>query len=176
MISLVVARDRDGAIGRNNEIPWRAPEDLARFQREPLGGAIIMGRRTWQSLPKRPLEGRLNCVVSRDRSVAEVVFASVAAALRGCREAGYHRLYGIGGESIFAEMLPFADRLLITEVDVRVDGPDAWFPGFDPDGWQEVDRRVIRSAPPKCTVRELLRIGSPLERLAGWSGQLAGAA
>ncbi|MGR3416285.1 dihydrofolate reductase [Paracoccus sp. (in: a-proteobacteria)] len=71
MLSLIVARAQDGAIGKDNRIPWHIPQDLRMFQRETTGGALIMGRRTWESLPVRPLKNRLNCVLSRDARVAE---------------------------------------------------------------------------------------------------------
>ena len=73
MISLVVARARNGAIGRENTIPWHAPEDLKFFQRETLGGVIIMGRNTWDSLPFKPLKNRVNLVVS-SKGVPEAEF------------------------------------------------------------------------------------------------------
>ena len=76
MLTLIAARDRNGAIGKNNTIPWHAPEDLAFFQRETTGGAVIMGRRTWESLPFKPLKNRLNLVVSSDPAVADHVFPS----------------------------------------------------------------------------------------------------
>ncbi|MGV8985034.1 MAG: dihydrofolate reductase [Cypionkella sp.] len=157
MITLIVARALNGAIGRNNTIPWRASEDLRMFQRETLGGGLIMGRRTWESLPKRPLEGRLNCVISRDRNVADLVFPNVSDAIEACRKAGYQRIYGIGGQAIYRDLLPLANRLLITEVDLDVEDADAWFPGIDENAWVENWRGIIRDASPKCTLRELLR-------------------
>lgn len=157
MISLIVARDRNGAIGRAGGIPWRAPEDLRLFKRETADSALVMGRRTWESLPKKPLPGRLNCVVSRDRSVAETVVGDPGEAIRAARAAGHLRIYGIGGERIYREMLPLADRLLVTEVDLEVDGADAWFPAFDESDWTELHRATLRDAEPRCVVRELLR-------------------
>lgn len=161
MITLIVARDRNGAIGRGGDIPWRASEDLRMFKRETADSGLVMGRRTWESLPKKPLPGRLNCVVSRDRSAAETVVGDVASAVRACRDAGYLRVYGVGGEGIYREMLPIADRLLITEVDLEVEGADAWFPDFDETAWAEVHRATIRDDDPKCVVRELLRTCAP---------------
>ena len=118
MISLVVGRARNGAIGRDGDIPWFLPEDLKTFQRETLGGAIIMGRATWVSLPKKPLPKRFNIVVSSQPDAAEVVVPSVAEAVKLAYAEGYHRVYGIGGFGIYSEMLPLADRLLISEVDM----------------------------------------------------------
>lgn len=103
MISLIVARARNGAIGRGNTIPWDAPEDLKFFQRETLGGAVIMGRNTWDSLPKRPLPRRLNIVVtSRPAEGADALFVPLAQAVNTARQAGYFRIYAIGGRAFTA--------------------------------------------------------------------------
>src|SRR5690606_3827854 len=91
MLSLVVARARNGAIGKDGAIPWHLPEDLRMFQRETTGGALIMGRRTWESLPVKPLKNRLNCGISRDESLADHVFPDMPAALEFCRREGWHR-------------------------------------------------------------------------------------
>ncbi|WP_371226612.1 dihydrofolate reductase [Roseovarius sp. 2305UL8-3] len=157
MISLVVARDRNGAIGKDGDIPWRAPEDLKMFQRETLGGALIMGRNTWESLPVKPLKNRLNCVVSRDASLTEHVFSDIPAAIAAGYDSGHTRIYGIGGQSIYAEMLPMAHRLLITEVDLEVEEADARFPNIDEAEWIETRRMVLRNDAPHCTLRELIR-------------------
>lgn len=138
MITLIVARDRNGAIGKNGDIPWHLPGDLAMFQRETTGGALIMGRATWESLPVKPLKGRLNIVVSRDRGLADHVVGSVAEAVELAHAEGYFRVYGIGGAGIYREMLPLAHRLLLTEVDCTVEGADTWFPEVDEGEWREV--------------------------------------
>ena len=157
MLTLIAARDRNGAIGKNNGIPWRAPEDLAFFQRETMGGAVIMGRRTWESLPVRPLKNRMNIVVSRDAGLTEHVVPSVSAAVDLAVAAGYPRISGIGGEAIFREMLPISDRLVLTEVDLRIDDADAFFPEFDEAEWREIARRVLPGDGPTATLRELVR-------------------
>ncbi len=158
MLTLIVARARNGAIGKNNTIPWHSPEDLKSFQRETTGGALIMGRRTWESLPVKPLSRRLNCVVSSDRSLAENVFASPEEAVTHSRNAGYRRIYGIGGEAIYRALLPIADRLLITEVDLEIAAPDACFPPVAADEWYECDTALLREEEPRCVLRELLRL------------------
>ncbi|WP_300038010.1 dihydrofolate reductase [uncultured Roseobacter sp.] len=158
MLTLIVARAINGAIGKNNEIPWHAPEDLKLFQRETLGGALIMGRNTWDSLPVRPLPRRLNCIISRDTSLADMVRADPVTAVRDCYEAGYTRIYGAGGQQIYAQLMPLADRLLITEVDLVIDSPDAVFPAFEPTEWTEIRRQTVRPADPACAVRELVRV------------------
>lgn len=157
MISLVVARAQNGAIGKGNTIPWHAPEDLAFFQRETMGGAVIMGRNTWESLPFKPLKNRLNIVVSRDKTLHETVVASVDAAIELARSAGYPRIYGIGGAQIYAQMLPMADRLLVTEVDLVIEAADAYFPEITESDWREAWRHSLREDGPACVVRELVR-------------------
>lgn len=157
MLSLVVARDRNGAIGKDGDIPWRAPEDLAFFQRETTGGAIIMGRNTWDSLPYKPLKNRLNLVVTSRGVEGAECFGSVAEAMGFALQAGHARLYGIGGAGIYAEMIGIADRLLITEVDLEVDAPDTFFPSFEASDWVETARQELRAADPRCVLVELMR-------------------
>lgn len=157
MISLVVARARNGAIGKDGDIPWRAPEDMKMFQRETMGSALIMGRYTWESLPVKPLKGRMNCVVSRDASLTEHVFDSVEAAVIASYGAGYTRVCGIGGERIYQEMLPLAHRLMLTEVDLEIEGADAFFPPIEEEDWTEIRRTVLREQDPACVLRDLIR-------------------
>ncbi len=157
MITLVVGRAANGAIGRDGDIPWFIPEDLATFQRETLGGAIIMGRNTWDSLPKKPLPRRLNIVVSSQEDAAEVVVGSVEAAVTLARAEGYDRVYGIGGAGIYREMMQIADRMLITDVDAVIDDADTFFPEFDPEQWALAHERKLKGASPACMVREYMR-------------------
>jgi len=157
MLSLIVARARNGAIGKDGDIPWSLPEDLKFFQRETTGGAIIMGRRTWESLPFKPLKNRLNCVVSSAEIDGVHVARDPKAALGYCAAEGYRRVYGIGGEGIYRALLPLADRLLVTEVDVEIDGADAFFPDFDPDEWIELGNLCLRPEGPRAVAREWLR-------------------
>lgn len=157
MISLVVGRDKNGAIGKGNDIPWYAPEDLKFFKRETLGGAIIMGRNTWDSLPFKPLKDRLNIVVSSHDCSAELTCRFVSEAIDLAYASGYRRVYGIGGAGIYREMIEIADRLLITEVDISVEDPDTFFPEFDIAEWDVIGETALRAETPKCTVFEYLR-------------------
>lgn len=157
MISLIVARAKNGAIGREGSIPWEVPEDLKFFQRETVGGAIIMGRNTWESLPFKPLPKRLNIVVSSNSKAAEVVFPSVAAAINHAHEMGLSRIYGIGGAQIYQEMLPLAHRLLISEVDVEVPTADTFFPDFEADLWEKISSVQLSDGEPACILHEYLR-------------------
>lgn len=160
MISLVVARDRNGAIGKDGDIPWHAPEDLAFFQRETLGSAMIMGRRTWESLPVKPLGRRLNIVVSsRDIEGPQHVVRSVEEAIDAALSAGYARISGIGGYGIFEALLPLSQRMLITEVDLAVEAPDTWFPPFDASEWDIAVRLPLRAEDPRCELHEYMRRG-----------------
>lgn len=142
MITLIAAHDRNRAIGKDGDIPWHLPEDLAMFKRETLGGALIMGRRTWESLPFKPLPKRLNIVVSRDKGLTEHVVSSVEEGIALAQSLGYFRVYGIGGQRIYEAMLPLAHRLLITEVDIEVEDADAFFPEIG-EGWREVGNKML---------------------------------
>lgn len=160
MLSLIVARARNGAIGRDGTIPWHAPEDLAFFQRETLGGAIIMGRKTWDSLPKRPLPRRLNIVVtSTPRGTEDMTqFVSLENAREAAHAAGYARIYAIGGAGIYSAFLPQADRLLITEVDLDVPDADTFFPQIPSAAWRLTARLSLRAEDPRCVLTEYLRV------------------
>lgn len=162
MLTLIAARDLQGAIGRGNTIPWHVPEDFAFFKRETTGGAVVMGRRTWDSLPKRPLPGRLNIVVSRSPRPAgqDVAFAALEDAVRVAHAAGYGRIYCIGGAEIYRQMLPSADRILLSTVELRVEGADAFFPALDMSQWLAARQQVLRAADPVCTMTEYRRIAA----------------
>ncbi|WP_420327660.1 dihydrofolate reductase [Mameliella sp.] len=157
MITLIAAHDRNRAIGKDGDIPWHLPEDLAMFKRETLGGAIIMGRKTWDSLPFKPLPKRLNIVVSRDTALHEHVVGSVEEGIALAQSLGYFRIYGIGGQGIYEAMLPLAHRLLITEVDLEVEGADAWFPEIG-EGWREVGRAALGGSDVRARSNELIAL------------------
>ena len=142
--SLVVAMSRNRAIGRDNQLPWRLPADLAFFKRVTMGHPVIMGRRTYESIGK-PLPGRLNIVVSGNRDFRApgcTVVGSMEEALRAA--AGAEEVSIIGGSSIFAAALPHADTIYLTEVDADVEG-DVFFPPFDRSQWRETE--LERHAP-----------------------------
>lgn len=158
MITLIVARAKNKAIGRNGTIPWQVPEDLKFFQRETLGGALIMGRNTWDSLPFKPLPKRLNIVVSSNPNAGDIVVPTMQAAVALASEHGYQRIYGIGGAGIYREMLPLAQRLLISEVDIDVPDADTFFPDIIEDQWTLINNRSLRDEGPSCRVFEYLSI------------------
>ena len=141
-----VARARNGVIGRAGGLPWRLRSDLQLFKRLTLGKPVIMGRRTWDSLPKKPLPGRLNLVLSRDASFAPegaVVCETFAEAVQIGREQaaddGVEEVCVVGGVALFELALPKARRIYLTEVEAEVDG-DVYFPPFDETAWREVSR------------------------------------
>ncbi len=138
-LSLIVARARNGVIGRGNALPWRLPEDLAFFKRTTMGHPVIMGRRTWDSIGK-PLPGRRNIVVTRDRewkAAGAERAASIGAAISACRAAP--AAFVIGGAQLYAEALPLADGLFVTEIDRDIDG-DTFLPPVDAGQWVETSR------------------------------------
>lgn len=132
-LALIAAVARNGAIGRGNQLLWSEPEDRKHFRRVTLGAPVIMGRKTWESLPARfrPLPGRRNIVVTRDaqwRSAGADAVPSLDAALDLL--AGTARAFVIGGAEIYALALPLADQLVLTEIDADLIG-DTFFPAFD---------------------------------------------
>lgn len=134
-VVLVAARDRRGAIGRDNALPWHLPEDLKRFRRITLGHPVLMGRRTAESIG-RPLPGRRNLVLTRGAAApfaGQEVVRSFAEALAMAGET----LMVIGGGEVYALALPHADVLELTEVDTVVEGATAFFPAFDESAWKE---------------------------------------
>jgi len=137
MISLIAAVARNLAIGYQNRLLYWLPNDLKRFKSLTTGHTIIMGRRTFDSLPKGALPNRRNIVLSRRRQEipGAEVFPSLEAALQACLPE--EDIYIIGGASVYARALPLADRLCLTEVDDTPARADAFFPSFDPEDWTE---------------------------------------
>ena len=145
-VSFVVAIADNGVIGRDNGLPWRLSGDMAFFKRVTMGKPVIMGRKTWESLPKKPLPGRPNIVVTRDPAYraegAEVVTSAEDALKHGialAAELGTDEVMVIGGAQLYAETFDHATRLYITEVHIAPDG-DVSFPAFDASQWREVSR------------------------------------
>ena len=144
-IALIVAMARNRVIGRNNRLPWYLPEELQYFKQATMGKSIIMGRRTHESIG-RPLPGRSNIVVTRDPSWSaegvSVVHSLGEAFEQAERQAlidGTEESVVIGGAQLYAEALPEADRLYMTEVHAEVEG-DTFFPEVDLSLWEEVSR------------------------------------
>ncbi|MEU4316367.1 dihydrofolate reductase [Nocardia sp. NPDC024068] len=159
VIGLIWAQTPDGVIGVDNTIPWRVPEDMVRFKETTTGHPVIMGRRTWDSLPERvrPLPGRRNIVVTRQPGWAAEgaeTAGSVAAALESAAPA---TTWVIGGGEIYRYALPHATELLITEVDTAVAG-DAHAPELGPE-WRsgDPDRWLVSSTGLRYRIRRFTR-------------------
>jgi len=145
-IVLVAAVAENGVIGRSNAVPWRVKSDMQYFRAVTLGKPVVMGRKTFASLPK-PLTKRTNIVVSRDRNFSApgaAVAPDLAAALDIARgdamRRGVDEIAVIGSADIYAQTLPLAHRLAFTEVKMTPDG-DTFFPPFDRATWREIERR-----------------------------------
>ena len=139
-ISMIVARSRNHVIGRDNQMPWKISADLQFFKKVTMGHPVIMGRKTWESIG-RPLPGRRNIVISRNADLqlpgAEVV-NSLDAALNALNE--FSRVFVIGGEQLFTQAFPQADRLYITEIDIDIEDGDTFFEVPNESEWKEVER------------------------------------
>jgi dihydrofolate reductase len=146
-ITLVAAVARDGAIGRQNDLLWRDPQDMARFKALTLGKPVIMGRKTWDSLPPRfrPLPGRRNLVVTRSSATfgGAECFDSFEAALAACSEP---EVCVVGGGEIYAIAMPRAHRLALTEVALDFPDADRHFPAWQPQDFVEHARESHLSA------------------------------
>ncbi|MCK9380065.1 MAG: dihydrofolate reductase [Sulfuritalea sp.] len=147
ILTLIAAVARNGVIGIDNRLPWRLAADLKHFKALTLGHAVIMGRKTWESLPAsfRPLPGRHNIVVTRDaayHAAGATVAASLPAALSAAES---DEAFVIGGAELYAAALPLADRLQLTEIDAAFEG-DTHFPAFDRGQWQETARETHHDA------------------------------
>jgi dihydrofolate reductase len=137
-VGMVWAQARDGVIGADGGLPWHLPEDMALFRRLTTGSTVVMGRRTWESLPDRfrPLPGRTNVVLSSDRRWSAEGAQPAASVEQVLAEHG--SFWVIGGGAVYAAFLPHADRLVVTDVDALVVG-DTWAPPLD-DGWVPTSR------------------------------------
>lgn len=149
-VGLILARAQNGVIGRQGQLPWHIPEDLAHFRRVTRGAAVIMGRRTWQSLPARfrPLPERLNIVLSRQPDwVAEGATRAgdLVEAIDNAQRSGLHSAWVIGGAEIYAQALGFAQVVELTEVLRDFEG-DAFAPEFPAQHWQTVREETLASA------------------------------
>jgi dihydrofolate reductase len=146
-LGLILARSRNGVIGKAGGLPWHLPEDMAHFKQVTMGCPVIMGRKTWDSLPQRfrPLPGRTNIVVTRQRdwlARGATRAASLPEAIALC--AGESQAWVIGGAEIYAHALPLAHTAEVTEIEAEFEG-DAYAPRFGPE-WREIARRRERSS------------------------------
>lgn len=149
-VTLIAAVARNRVIGRSNRLPWRLPEDLRRFKALTLGRPVVMGRKTFESIRDAiggPLPGRRNIVVTRNADYTApgcVIVGSLEAALAAARDGD--EVFVIGGEQLYREALPIADRLQFTEIDADFEG-DAWFPELAPGEWRVTSREPHAPGP-----------------------------
>lgn len=149
-IVLIAAVARNRVIGLGNALPWHLPEDLRHFRDLTRGHAVVMGRKTWESLPPRfrPLPDRLNIVLTRTPAypaAGAVVASALADARQVAIEQGAGTIFVIGGAELYAHALPLADRMELTEIDADFVG-DAFFPAFEAGEWRETARHSLHSA------------------------------
>ena len=146
-LKLIFARAANGVIGANNTMPWQLPEDMAHLKRLTMGSPVIMGRKTWDSIPARfrPLTGRRNIVVTRQKDWAgegALRAGSLAEAVALCDDVA--QAWVLGGAQIYAQALPLAQEAVVTEIEQAFEG-DAYAPQFGPD-WHETAREPQVSA------------------------------
>lgn len=146
-LSLIVAASQNNVIGRDNQLPWHLPEDLAYFKAVTMGKPLLMGRKTFESIG-RPLPGRTNIVITRDPTwayegveVAGNLKDALALANSSTAKKDSDEVMVIGGEQIYRLCFPYADRLYLTRVEAFVEG-DAFFPDFDDSDWKQVSEKV----------------------------------
>lgn len=139
-ITLVAALADNNCIGKANSIPWYVPEDFAFFKNYTMGKPVVMGRKTWDSLPRKPLPGRPNYVVSRQADLVLDGAKCVNSVETAIQElADSDEIIIMGGAQIYIQALPLATDLRLTRIHITVDG-DAFFPNIPADQWQLVDR------------------------------------
>lgn len=148
MLSIIAAVARNGVIGKDNQLLWHLPEDMRHFRETTRGKPVIMGRKTWESLPDafRPLPGRNNIVVSRNPAY-QPAGATLVSSLNDAilKAGGAKEVFVIGGAELYRQALPIADRLYLTEIDQDFEG-DASFPDIEKSNWEEASREIPHSA------------------------------
>ena len=141
MISIIVAVSDDWGIGKGNGLLWHLPDDMKRFRQLTMGKCVIMGKRTWESLPKRPLPGRYNIVITDipgECIDCSMTAYSIEDAISKCDSS--QEIFVIGGGSVYRQFMPVADRLYITHVHRKAEA-DVWFPRIDMRKWKEIERQ-----------------------------------
>jgi dihydrofolate reductase len=145
MISIIVAVSEDWGIGKDNELLWHISEDLKRFKKLTFGNTVIMGKKTWESLPRRPLPGRKNIVLTDDPNESlenSVTAYSINDALDKCGHD--EEIFIIGGGSIYRQFMPIADRLFITHVHKKAQA-DIYFPEIDLNIWKITEKEEFKT-------------------------------
>lgn len=146
MISIIVAISDDMGIGKNNDLLWHIPDDMKRFKKLTIGKTVIMGKKTWESLPRKPLPGRKNIVITDKPGEyfdCSVTAYSIEDALSKCKKD--EEAFVIGGGSVYRQFMPLADRLYITHVHKKAPA-DVFFPEIDPGIWKMVEKEEYKDA------------------------------
>ena len=151
-LTLVVAVAKNGVIGRDGALPWRLSSDMKRFKAATMGKPVLMGRKTWDSLPRKPLPGRQNLILTRDadfKANGAWVYTDLAVMLAAARAmaeaAGAEEACVIGGAQLYNAVLPQANRVVLTEVNLEPAG-DAHL-DLDLSQWREVSRENVAAGP-----------------------------
>mgnify|MGYP001616536283 CR=1 FL=1 len=151
-LTLVVAVAKNGVIGRDGDLPWRLSSDMKRFKAATMGKPVLMGRKTWDSLPRKPLSGRQNLILTHDADfkaddawVYTDLHVMLAAARAMAEAAGAEEACVIGGAQLYNAVLPQADRIILTEVNLEPEG-DAHLK-LDLGSWREVSREAVAAGP-----------------------------
>ncbi len=145
MISIIVAISDDLGIGKNNDLLWHIPEDLKRFKKLTLGNTVVMGKKTWESLPKRPLPGRKNVVITDipgEKFDGAVAAYSIDDAISKCGKD--EEIFIMGGGSVYRQFMPLSGRLYITHVHRKAPA-DVYFPEIDPKVWKPVSKEEFNA-------------------------------
>lgn len=139
IISLIWAEDLNGVIGKDNTLPWHSPNDFKHFKETTQYKTVIMGRKTWESLPIQPLPNRLNIIVSKhpkEDSDRVLWASSLSDAVQRAEKLGFNEIFIIGGRQLYEQSIPFADRLYQTIINTIVADGDTYFPEWDEDKFQ----------------------------------------
>tara|TARA_B100000686_G_scaffold311728_1_gene355644 strand:- start:91 stop:582 length:492 start_codon:yes stop_codon:yes gene_type:complete len=147
METIIIAAVTDnGVIGLDGDMPWHYPADLRHFERTTTGHACLMGRRTYESFPRRPLRNRINIVLTSNAEYEVppdvIVVDSLKTGLATAAKSGVTRLFICGGARVYEEALPFVDEMILTRIHAQIDG-DTYFPQWDADEFDIVDRRDL---------------------------------
>lgn len=151
MISIIVAVSDDWGIGKDNELLWKISDDLKRFKNLTTGKTVIMGKKTWESLPRKPLPGRINIVLTDipDEKIDQAITVhSIPEALSKCREG--EEAFIIGGGSVYRQFMPEADKLYITHVHKKAPA-DIYFPEIDLAVWKILEEEEFKDGPEPYT-------------------------
>ena len=144
IISIIAAVAENGVIGKNNQLPWKLSSDLKRFRHFTRGKAVIMGRKTFESIGQ-PLKDRINIILTSDKTYKPektLTFSNLGDALNFAGDHGLEEVFIVGGSNLYQQTLDLADRIYLTKVHAEVDG-DAFFPDLNLDDWDIVDEEFV---------------------------------